>query len=482
MAQSLSIVGQEENKGSCGIEMNIKPGHSGVEPRAFQGRAAVITLGCAKNQVDSEVMLGVLKNSGFELVPDVAEADVAIVNTCGFLESAVKESVDCILDVSELKTSGRLRQLIVAGCLVSRYKGDLAKTLPEVDHFLTTEEILKVGVVAGGSVVEDVLDKAARPYFLYDDSMPRCLSTRSHTAYVKIAEGCDRPCTFCIIPKIRGKMRSRSIDSVVREVQELGQQGVQEVNLVAQDLTSYGADHKEGGLVELLQALSAADAVKWIRLLYAYPIGTEAVLLDTIRKLPNVCNYIDIPLQHSSERVLKEMRRPLGRFSPRKLVEFIRSHAPEIQIRTTFIVGFPGETEEDVADLEAFIRDGHFTSVGIFCYSKEQGTPAGEMKNQVAKRTQESRRKRLMKAQQEVVGEKLQSFVGQTLDVLIEGLHEETELLLTGRTAFQAPEVDGVVLINDIEPELGEITPGRIGRVEITEVAGYDLIGTLISY
>lgn len=480
MTSMLKIVG--ESKGTCARTpmLNVHPDGSGLGPEVFMGRAAVITLGCAKNQVDSEVMLGVLRKKGYEIVTDLETADVAVVNTCGFLESAVKESVDSILSVAEYKEKGRLRTLIVAGCLVERYRDDLKKSIPEVDSFISVDDILKVGEAAGDAFGSE-LDRAARPYFIYDDTMPRYLSTRSHTAYVKVSEGCNRPCTFCIIPKIRGAMRSRSIDSIAREVRELGAQGVREVNLVAQDLTSFGKDHRGGDLAALLRRLEKDGAVDWIRLLYAYPIGIDADLLDAITGSERVCSYLDLPLQHASEAVLKAMQRPLGRYSPRSIIEFIRGHAPTIRLRTTFIVGFPGETERDVAELEEFIAAGHFSSVGIFTYSPEQGTPAHDMAGQIPAAEKERRRERLMLAQQRVNEALLGGMVGQTVEVMVEGEHDETDLLLTGRTRFQAPEVDGTVIINDIEgaDEATAVPPGTIGRVEITEVAGYDLVGTL---
>jgi len=475
---TLPIVGDSTAAGcSRTPSLNVTRDDSGRGPDEFRGRAAVVTLGCAKNQVDSEVMLGVLRNRGYEIVSDLSTADVAVINTCGFLESAIRESLDCILEVSEYKTKGRLRRLIVAGCLVERFKSDLHAELPEVDSFITTDDLLKVGEVADGAAAI-LLDKAARPYFLYDDTMPRYLSSRGHSAYVKVAEGCNRPCTFCIIPKIRGAMRSRPIESVVREVVELGAQGVREINLVAQDLTSYGRDLKAGGLTELLQRLDESRAVAWIRLLYAYPIGIDAELLRAIADLPSVCEYLDLPLQHASERVLRDMQRPVGRYAPRSIVELIRTTAPELKLRTTFIVGFPGEQESDVDELEAFIRAGHFSSVGVFTWSPEPGTPAHDMPNQVSEEVKQARRERIMLAQQEVNEGWLQSLIGSTIEVLVEGAHEETELLISARARFQAPEVDGTVIINDIADGAEAPLPGTIGSVEITETAGYDLIGT----
>lgn len=479
--RSLTVI-REESAGGCsaGVSLNVRTPEDGSYLGRFGGRAAIVTLGCAKNQVDSEVMLGVLRNRGYEIVTDINSADVAIVNTCGFLESSVQESIDAILEVAEQKERGRLRRLIVAGCMVERYRGDLKETLPEVDAFLLTSDLLRVAEVAEGDI-GDLLADAGRPYFLYDDTMPRQLSTQSHTAYVKVSEGCNRPCTFCIIPKIRGEMRSRTLDSIVREVAELGRQGVREVNLVAQDLTSYGVDLRGPRLAELLRALNDDGAVDWIRLLYAYPVGTDEALLDAVASLPRVCTYLDIPLQHSSESVLKSMKRPVGRYSPRSIVRFIKERAPEIQIRTTFIVGFPGETEEDIADLETFVSEGHFASVGVFTYSPEKEAESFAFEGHLSKKIKEARRERIMLAQQRAAEDRLRGYIGKRLQVLIEGAHEETDLLLAARAEFQAPEVDGIVIINDAECRLEGIRPGTMGMVEITEVSGYDLVGTLCS-
>ncbi|MDZ4786016.1 MAG: 30S ribosomal protein S12 methylthiotransferase RimO [bacterium] len=483
MGKGFAIIdNQEVGQSSCASSnpaiMNVPD--VGPNLRLFKGRVAVVTLGCAKNRVDSEVMLGSFVKSGFEVVVAPSEADVILVNTCSFLESSVKESVDAILEVSEFKSKGRCRQILVAGCLVERYREELKTTLPEVDQFVSIDDISKVGDIASGGF-ESVIERAGRPYFLYDDTLPRYLSTKTHTAYVKISEGCNRPCTFCIIPKIRGLMRSREMASVLREIQDLGSRGVKEINLIAQDLTNYGVDNKTGKLSELLVEIDKLNAVPWIRLLYAYPVGTDDTLLKAISELPSVVEYLDIPLQHSSEPLLKAMQRPLGKFSPRKIVEKIKTVSPNVHIRTTFIVGFPGETEADVSDLEAFILEGHFTNLGVFKYSPEPGTPAFEMPNQISEKEKEKRHKRLMLAQQKVNTARLKSFVGQQLQVLIEGTHEDTDLLFSARTRFQAPEIDGTVIINEFSEGVINVTPGQFGRVEITEVVGYDLVGKLIS-
>ena len=484
MKSSLSILPIDDGQGaSCSsVAVNINEPQPIDGKVTFAGRAAVVTLGCAKNQVDSEVMIGVLRNSGFEIVNDLSRADVAVVNTCGFLESAVKESVDCVLELSQLKRSGSLRRLLVAGCMVERYKGDIRKALPEVDSFIALDGLLSVGQAAIGAddSLRDILNEGARPYFLYDETMPRHLASRRHMAYVKVSEGCNRPCAFCIIPQIRGAMRSRSVDSIVREVQALGAQGVREINLVAQDLTSFGTDHSER-LVDLLRKLEASKAAAWIRLLYAYPVGVDDELLSAIVEMPSVCDYLDVPLQHSSEEVLRAMKRPVGRFGSRRFVEYVRSTAPAIKLRTTFIVGFPGETEKDIDDLEKFVAEGHFESVGVFTYSPEEGTAAFGMEGQVPEKEKRARRDRVMLAQQKVRVARNQEYVGKRLEVLVEGPHEETDMLLSGRTRFQAPEVDGEVLINDVAEGIGAVEAGHVGEVEITEISGYDLVGTLVS-
>ena len=486
MSSGLRIVKDGFSKNAVCSSENIQPEARDreIDLKKYKGNVALVTLGCAKNQVDSEVMLGVLESNGFQIVSEVEAADIAIVNTCGFLESSVNESIDCVLDISKLKETGRLRRLIVAGCMVERFKGDIRKALPEVDSFVGLDDILNIADAAAESELKDVFNQASRPYFLYDESMPRKLSTQKHTAYVKVSEGCDRPCTFCIIPKIRGAMRSRSIESVVSEIKMLAQNGVREVNLVAQDLTSYGKDKKTEDLNQLLTAIEKESFVPWVRLLYSYPVGIDKDLLVTIQNSPGICNYLDLPLQHSSENVLKLMKRPVGRYSARNIIKFIRETASEIKLRTTFIVGFPGESEQDVQDLINFVAEGHFSSVGVFTYSKEEGTPSFDLPNHISEKEKNSRRERVMLAQQKVLEKRLQEYVGQTLEVLVEGRHEDTDLLLTGRTYFQAPEVDGSIIINDIEGVDIETLEeeqylGKILPVKITEVNGYDLVGKL---
>lgn len=466
--------------------------HAGSD---FAGNVAMVTLGCAKNLVDSEIMLGALKHRGFRVIAEPEDADLVVVNTCAFLQSAVKEGIDRILELSELKAGGRCKRLVVAGCMVERYRAELEESLPEVDQFLSTDELLEVG--AASETSENCFNEARRPYFLYDESMPRVVSTAGHSTYLKIAEGCNRPCSFCIIPKIRGGFRSRPQSSIVSEAKSFLEGGVRELNLVAQDLTAYGTDFEgnrgiKSELPSLLTELASidGDAEYWIRLLYAYPIGVNEELLKVILAHSQICNYIDIPLQHASGAVLKRMQRPLGEKGTKALVEHMRSTAPEIAIRTTFIVGFPGETEEDVDALESFVAEGHFANVGVFTYSQEEEAKSFSFEGQIEESVKEERRDRVMQAQQKVVERMLEEKIGLQERVLVDGLHPETDLLLSARTQWQAPETDGMVIINDIEIEAhqenaAELTSmdlgGKYVTVEYREVAGYDLVATIIA-
>jgi ribosomal protein S12 methylthiotransferase len=449
------------------------------EPAEALTKVAFITLGCAKNQVDSEVMLGLLSSAGFQPVADLNQAEVAVVNTCGFLASATDESIDAILDVSQYKKKGCLKKLVVAGCLVPRYGAGLKEALPEVDLFLPPSKSAEIvsALSAGLRLEREVPIKS----FLYDHTTPREIPAGAFSAYVKIADGCGRGCAFCIIPKLRGPFQSRSLDSVVQEVRNLGARGVREVNLVAQDLTAYGEDFGGPGLSDLLYALDQSAAVPWIRALYAYPTGVNERLIDLMVELPRVCEYLDLPLQHSSERILSAMKRPLARFAPRRLVEWIRRRQPGLFLRTTFITGFPGEREDDFQDLLDFVEEGHFASVGVFPYSHEEGSTAYSLKDDVPDQVKAERREKLMLAQQAVNEKRLEGYFGKRLEVLFEGPHAESELLLSGRARFQAPEVDGCVIINDSEVNLGNTQPGAIVQVEITEACGYDLLGRVVA-
>lgn len=458
------------------------------------GNVAVVTMGCAKNTVDSEVMLGAFLQKGYRPIEDPALADIILVNTCAFLQSAVEEGIDCILELSQLKKEGRCRRLIVAGCMVERYRSELSKSLPEVDVFVSTDELALVAQL--GETTEKCLDEARRPYFLYDDTFPRVLSSES-SVYVKIAEGCDRPCSFCIIPRIRGGFRSRTANSVVAEVQALLHSGVKEINLVAQDLTAYGrdlgGDERPGDrLVLLLKSLDSCGAKGqefWLRLLYAYPLGVTDELLLLLENENHICPYLDIPLQHISSSVLKLMRRPLGEKGTRKLVERIRKLAPSVALRTTFLTGFPGETEADVELLLSFIKEGHFAHVGVFSYSPEAEAQAAAFSGEIPASERESRRARLLEAQQGIAFSRAESLVGQRFQVLVDGYHAESDLLLSGRSSTQAPETDGCVILNEVadellnEENLDSLSRliGRFVMVECVQAAGYDVVAKICS-
>ncbi|MDC0358149.1 30S ribosomal protein S12 methylthiotransferase RimO [Oligoflexia bacterium] len=484
MEKKLPIVGQDDQEGADLAQEDLND----TPTLGLKGRVAIITLGCAKNQVDSEVILGVLSKAGFEIVSEIEAADIAVINTCGFLESAVRESVDCVLEVAQHKEAGRLRRVIVVGCMVERYRDELRRQLPEVDAFVGSNNLLEVVEAAHEQAqAKNVFDGIfkARDY-LYDDTTPRLLSDAMHSAYIKISEGCSKPCSFCTIPSIKGKMRNRKSASVIKELEQLTAMGVKEVNLIAQDTSAYKDDSNGADLATLLEMIDQTGLLDWLRVLYAYPTGISDRLLTCISDLPSVCEYLDIPLQHSSPTVLKPMCRPLGNYAPKTIVDKIKTNTPDIHLRTTFIVGFPGETEEAISDLEAFVSSGYFSSVGVFTYSNEEGTPAFALDGQIAEEVKQERRERIMLAQQRVNSSRLAAYIGSTLPVLVEGTHPDTEILLSARTRFQAPEVDGRVIINDIKDSSDakdkfEVEAGTFGVVEITEVAGYDLVGTLVS-
>ncbi|MDR2337683.1 MAG: 30S ribosomal protein S12 methylthiotransferase RimO [Deltaproteobacteria bacterium] len=452
---------------------------------------SIISLGCAKNLVDSEVMLGKLIEKGFVVAPDLEAAELILVNTCGFLQSAVEEAIDKILAAAEYKKTGVCKKLVVAGCLVERYRKKLAQELPEVDAFLSVDEILKIDFDLQTS--KEVWDTERLASFLYDDAMPRVLSSGGHLAHLKIAEGCNRPCAFCIIPKIRGRYRSRDLTSVLREFNNLIMSGVKEIDLIAQDTTNYGRD-LEGGKFSIHTVFDEISKINashdfWVRLMYAYPLGIDERLIKQLRDEPRICNYLDLPLQHISDKLLKSMCRPLGAAGTRELVSNIKRWNPELALRTSLIVGFPGETQADVDLLEDFIAEGHFEQLGVFVYSPEEEAKAFKLGNDLSEKTKQERLKRLMLAQKKVVKQKLSNRLGTRQKVLVEGIHPETNLLLVGRSEWQAPEVDGVVLINEVEDaEQSSVVStdnvldvskyyNRFVEVEITETKGYDLIG-----
>ncbi len=474
-------------------------------------------------------MMGLLDRAGGVMTHDAASADILVVNTCSFIDAAKQESVDTILEMAQHKTTGRAQKLIVAGCLVERYRDEIRKNIPEVDAVVGTGELEKVLEAAGlalppapaaadspftilaansplkpaaglngapivnaraeGDLREQQgrFDReqwdgatAALPQYLYDHTTPRLRATKSASAYIKIAEGCDHPCSFCVIPNLRGKFRSRRFESVVAEAESLVAQGVREITLIGQDTTCYGEDlGLKDGLAMLLDRLAQIEGLVWLRFLYAYPNKITGKLLDTMAKHDNICKYLDVPLQHASGSVLKSMKRGANAEILLKTIEKARTRVPGLVLRTSFIVGFPGETAEDFATLEQFIRDAQIDWLGVFTYSDEEGSKAFDLEGKLPRRTIEQRKRALMKLQQGISKRAKKQWVGRTIDVLVEGESEETPLLWQGRSAWHAPEIDGVVYLNDFGP-FDSLTPGRFYRCEITESHDYDVVARVL--
>src|SRR6266853_4665088 len=409
-------------------------------------KVGFVSLGCPKNLVDSEVMMGILARDGYELTPRADEADILVVNTCSFIESAQKESVDAILEMAEHKKFGAAKKLIVAGCLVERYRDQILEQVPEVDAVVGTGEVERILEAVRGDLRVLPVEP---PAFLYHDLTPRILTTPKHAAYIKIAEGCDHPCTFCIIPQLRGKFRSRRFESVVAEAERLASSGVREITLIGQDTTCYGEDFGlKDGLALLLEKLAGIEGLRWLRFLYAYPNKITGRLLETIAAHPTICSYIDVPLQHASAAVLKRMKRGGGPDIFLRSIEKMRATIPDVTLRTTFIVGFPGETDRDFEELCEFVKQARFDWMGAFGYSDEEGAAAHNLEGKVPSREIERRRKRLMHIQRQISRTKKKRLVGTEMDLLLEGPSEETDLLLEGRTQMHAPEIDGKVYIN----------------------------------
>jgi ribosomal protein S12 methylthiotransferase len=437
-----------------------------------------ISLGCPKNLVDSEVMMGQLVAKGHELTPHPDQADVLVVNTCSFIDPAKKESVDAILEMAEYKKVGRAKRLIVAGCLVERYRGDIRSEMPEVDAIVGTNELDRIVALCEG--VEPDAAEAA-PY-LYHDLTPRVLATPRHSAYVKIAEGCDHPCTFCVIPQYRGAFRSRRFESVISEATRLFENGVREINLIGQDTTCYGEDlGLKDGLAQLLSRLAEIETPrqKWVRCLYAYPNKVTQKLLDALAAHASLVKYIDVPLQHASAKVLKRMKRGGSGEVFLKLIERARRTIPGIAIRTSFITGFPGETDADFQELCEFVEAARFDNLGVFVYSDEDTSASFKLDGKVGARVSQNRKRRLMALQRKISRASNRALVGSERDVLVEGPSPETDLLWQGRLSSQAPEIDGVALINDFEGR--EPQAGEIRRLLITGAHDYDVVGTLLA-
>lgn len=447
-------------------------------------KVGFVSLGCPKNLVDSEVMMGTLAEAGYEITNNADEAETVVVNTCGFIESAKQESIDAILEATALKAEGKAKRVVVAGCLVERYRDDLMKELPEVDAFIGTNEVARI--LEATDETKNFRELPLLPIgnktatYLYDFDTPRFRATESHTAFIKIAEGCDRPCAFCSIPGMRGSFRSRRFGSIVEEARNLAKQGVREVVLIAQDSSRYGEDLGEvDALAALIRALGEIDELEWVRVMYAYPTHISDAFLAAIAETPKAVKYLDMPLQHASRNVLKLMKRGGTRESLEKLIARVRESVPGIAIRTTFITGFPGETDADFEELMAFIRNCRFDNVGVFTYSDEEETAAYDLPNKVDAKTAIKRRNLLMKEQAKISKQLNKAKIGNTFPVIFEGLSQESDLLFQGRLQGQAQEIDGYILINDMPEDL-QPEIGRIYDVRITQAHEYDLIGEIV--
>lgn len=442
-----------------------------------------ISLGCPKNLVDSEIMAGTLMKDGFEVVGEAEQADTVIVNTCGFIEDSKKESVQRILEMGDLKQEGKIKKVVVAGCLTQRYKTDLVEGLPEADLFVGSGEFQNISKILKNSDAGDTQKTFFNlPTYLQQEETPRVNSQPGHRAYLKISEGCMKRCAFCAIPLIRGNLQSRSIDAIVAEARLLVAGGVKELIIISHDFTDYGFDirrkdpTRKESPVELLKALDQVEGLQWIRLMYLYPDGITPEMIQVIKNSKKIVRYFDMPLQHVNDAVLKSMNRKMTRGEIETALMNIRENLPEAVIRTQFIVGFPGETQEQFEELLQFVADQQFDRVGCFKYSPEENTPGGRMDNQIDEETKQYRHDAVMEIQQNISREKHRDFVGKTLDVIVEGFSEETDLLLQGRFWGQAPDIDGVVLINDGQAQVGDMV-----KVHITDSMEYDLIGEIVT-
>jgi ribosomal protein S12 methylthiotransferase len=434
-----------------------------------------VSLGCPKNQVDTELMLGQVQAAGHALVQAPEDADVIVVNTCAFIDAAKEESVDTILEMAEFKKAGA-KKLVVTGCLAQRYSDELVSDIPEIDHILGSADFPSIAKVLKPAKRKlPVVQVSTTPEYIYDHDAPRVRIGARHSAYVKIAEGCDRPCAFCIIPKLRGPQRSRSIDDIVAEARALGADGALELNLIAQDLTRYGSDRDDKpDLAKLLRALGTVDGARWIRLHYTFPSAFDDDLIDAIASEPKVVKYVDVPLQHIADPMLKRMRRGHSARVTRELVAKLRARIDDLVLRTTFIVGHPGETDAEFDELCAFVADSKFDRAGAFTYSIEPGTVSAMLPNRVDPEIAAARQQKLMEIQRQISRARHDAMVGKEIDVLVEGPSSESEYLLEGRWYGQAPGIDGVTYLAD-----GAATPGSIVRARVTQGADYDLAASL---
>ncbi len=435
-----------------------------------------VSLGCPKNRVDSEVMLGVARRAGYEHVASAEDAEVIVVNTCGFIGEAKKESVDAIFEMARLKEDGHLKKLVVTGCLSQRHPSEIADEMPEVDHILGSSDMLKLERVLAGGAERMLVGNPADWVVRAMD--PRTLSTPSGSAYVKIAEGCNRTCSFCVIPQLRGAQRSRSIDDVVTEVEQLVAQGVREINLVSQDTIAYGRDLPQAGrpvLSDLVRRVADVPGLHWLRLFYLYPETITDELIELLAHHPRVVPYVDMPLQHAADAMLRRMRRGHGGERLRRLVTRLRKDVPDLSFRTAFIVGHPGETDEEFKELLDFVTWAEFDRVGVFRYSDEESSGSALLEDKVSARVAASRYRKLMTLQRRISHKKTAALIGRELEVLVEGTSDEHEFVQMGRHRGQAPDIDGQVYLSG-----GEAHPGEIRRVRITQASDYDLVGELI--
>lgn len=450
-----------------------------MEQNVEDKKLHLISLGCPKNLVDSEMMLGHLMKDGYKVTDEADDAETIVINTCSFIDEAKEESVQKILEAADLKGAGKLKNLVVTGCLVQRYKEDLVKELPEVDVFIGSGEFQNINKIIGNG--EGKKDFFHLPTYLQQDDTPRVNTEPFYRAYLKISEGCLKRCSFCAIPKIRGNLQSRTIDSIVNEAKLLVAGGVREVNIISHDFTDYGWDLRRKDKMakespyELLKALSEVGGLDWIRVLYLYPDGITDDMIDLIAEKPNLVPYFDMPLQHINDEMLKAMNRQMTGDEIKNVLSKIREKIPEAVVRTQFIVGFPGETQEKFEELLDFIEEQRFDRVGCFQYSPQQGTSGFKIEETVTDEEKQERFDQLMQLQMEISREKHEAYVGKTIEVVVDGVSEETELLLEGRMSTQAPKIDGVVLIND-----GQASMGDVVRVEVTDSHDYDLIGHIV--
>jgi len=443
-------------------------------------KVGIVSLGCPKNQVDAEVMVGILKRAGHTITADENEAEAVVVNTCSFIREAKEESIGAILDIAQLKDKGRLRHLITAGCLAQRYESELVKELPEVDAFIGTGEFDTVADVLASLESgrhDSLLHRAPEPLLVYSHESPRVRFTPRHLGYIKVSDGCDNRCTYCVIPSVRGGLRSRPKSSVLAEARNMVKEGVRELCIIAQDTTAYGTDSSiRTNITGLLDDLSRVRGIGWLRLLYAHPAHVTGELIEMMAESPKVVRYMDVPLQHINDEMLKRMGRKTKRRQIERLIARLRKKMPDVALRTSIMAGFPGETRERFNELLRFVKDAEFDHLGVFGYSEEEGTPAASMPGKVGDSLIAERVERLMKAQMKISLRKNRARVGKRYTVLVDGPSRETEHLLEGRAYFQAPEIDGVVYINE-----GAAARGEFHEVEITGAHTYDLVGRVVS-